>query len=319
MKYVDMWNNSFGTRIYQKVSANIDELHAEKVLDKAVTLMKDFEKELSFYNKESDISKINRNAGIEFVKVSKDTYNIVKSAVHFGKITDGLFDITIAPIVKAWNISSENPQVLSSEKAGELLPLVNYEDILFDDNNMSIKLLNKNSMIDLGGIAKGYIADKVIELYKENNIESGIINLGGNIKVLRRKENDNLWEVGIYEPKKHSSNIVCTIKAEDKSIVTSGAYERGFMCNDKYYHHILNPKTGYPAESDLKSITIISDLSIDGDGLSTPLFIMGKYKAYEFMKNKNISGIMITDKDEIIITRDLIDKFTLTKEYKVMC
>lgn len=182
---------------------------------------------------------------------------------------------------------------------------------------MSIKLCNKDSMIDLGGIAKGYIADKVIELYKENNIESGIINLGGNIKVLGKKEKDNLWEIGIYEPQKHSNNIVCTIKAEDKSIVTSGAYERGFICNDKYYHHILNPKNGYPAESDLKSITIISNSSVDGDGLATPLFMMGKYKAYEFMKKNNISGIMITDKDEIILTKDLLNRFILTKDYKV--
>lgn len=174
-------------------------------------------------------------------------------------------------------------------------------------------------MIDLGGIAKGYIADKVIELYKENNIKSAIINLGGNIKVLGRKEEDKLWEIGIYEPEKHSNNIVCTINLENKSIVTSGAYERGFICGDKYYHHIINPKTGYPAESDLKSITIISDASIDGDGLSTPLFIMGKYKAYEFMKKNNISGIMITTDDEIIITKDLLANFTLTQEYKVMC
>lgn len=114
MKYIERWDTIFGTKIYQKVSYNIDEMHAKKVLEKAVVLMYEFERKLSFYNEESDVSKINKNAGISFAGVSIDTYNIVKKAVHFGEITDGLFDITIAPVVKAWNINSENPQLLST-------------------------------------------------------------------------------------------------------------------------------------------------------------------------------------------------------------
>ena len=159
---------------------------------------------------------------------------------------------------------------------------------------------------------------KTIDFYKENNIDSAIINIGGNIKVLGQKDENSFWSIGIYEPKKHSEKIICSIEAKDKSIVTSGGYERAFSYNGELYCHILNPKTGYPIKSDLKSITIVSDKSIDGDSLSTPLFIMGKNKAYEFMKKHNISGVMITDKDEIIVTKNLLEGFKLFEDYKVL-
>ena len=179
-------------------------------------------------------------------------------------------------------------------------------------------LLRENQKIDLGGIAKGYIADKIIEFYKENNINSAIINIGGNIKVLGKKDHDSLWSVGIYEHKKQSEKIICSLEVEDKAVVTSGAYERAFIYKDELYCHILNPKTGYPIKSDLKSITVVSSESIDGDALSTPLFIMGKDKASEFMKKHNISGVMITNNDEIIITKDLLEGFKLFGNYKVL-
>ena len=179
-------------------------------------------------------------------------------------------------------------------------------------------LAKENQKIDLGGIAKGYIADKVIEFYKESNVTSAIINIGGNIKVLGKTDKNKSWDIGIYKPKKHSKDIICSILVEDLSVVTSGGYERAFMYNGDLYHHILNPCTGYPAKTDLKSITIVSEDSIKGDAFSTPLFIMGKYKACEFMKKNGISGIMITEDNEIIVTKDLIEKFNLFTDYKVL-
>ncbi|MGL5314593.1 MAG: FAD:protein FMN transferase, partial [Peptostreptococcaceae bacterium] len=184
--------------------------------------------------------------------------------------------------------------------------------------NLAVKLAKENQKIDVGGIAKGYIADKLIEFYKLNNVSSAIINLGGNIKILGKKSETDLWNVGIYCPKKHSNTTICSIELEDKSIVTSGGYERAFMNNGEVYHHILNPVTGYPAKTDLKSITIISDSSLEGDALSTPLFIMGKYQASSFMKKNKLSGVMVTEEDEIIMSKDLISKFKLIDNYKVL-
>lgn len=311
----------FNTRVYQKIVYNNKEdilFKIEDIAKKATLIMRDYEEKLSFFKENSEISKVNRNAAKGFTKVSLDTFEILKNSTYYSKLTNGIFDITIAPLVEEWEINSNNPKVLSEKKVKELKTLVDYEDVILNENNLSVMLLRENQKIDLGGIAKGYIADKIIEFYKENNINSAIINIGGNIKVLGKKDHDSLWSVGIYEPKKHSEKCICSIEVEDKSVVTSGAYERAFIYKDELYCHILNPKTGYPIKSDLKSITVVSSESIDGDALSTPLFIMGKDKAYEFMKKHNISGVMITNNDEIIITKDLLEGFKLFENYKVL-
>lgn len=312
----------FNTRVYQKIGYSdrkqsvLDDV--ENIAKQATSIMNNFEESLSFFKEKSEISKINRNSAKGFTKVSIDTFDILRNSIYYSKLTNGIFDITIAPLVKAWGINSINPNILSEEEVKELLNLVDYEDVILNENNLSVMLLRENQKIDLGGIAKGYIADKIIEFYKENNIESAIINIGGNIKVLGKRNENELWNVGIYEPKKHSEVVICSIEVEDKSVVTSGGYERAFMYNDEVYCHILNSKTGYPVKSDLKSITIVSDSSIEADALSTPLFIMGKNKAYEFMKKHNISGIMITNDNEIIITKDLLYGFKLFKDYKLL-
>ncbi|MFR1822282.1 MAG: FAD:protein FMN transferase [Clostridium saudiense] len=322
MKYfVEKEDFIFNTRVYQKICYDNNDIKTkeiEEIAEKATKLMRQFEEKLSFFYESSEVSSINENASNGFIKISNDTFEILKKSIYYSKLTNGIFDITIAPLVKAWAINSDNPTILSKEKIDELIDLVDYEDIILNKNNSTVMLLRKNQKIDLGGIAKGYIADKIIDFYKENNIDSAIINIGGNIKVLGQKDENSFWSIGIYEPKKHSEKIICSIEAKDKSIVTSGGYERAFSYNGELYCHILNPKTGYPIKSDLKSITIVSDKSIDGDSLSTPLFIMGKNKAYEFMKKHNISGVMITDKDEIIVTKNLLEGFKLFEDYKVL-
>ena len=320
MKYfVEKEDFIFNTRVYQKICYDNNDIKTKEIEEiKATKLMRQFEEKLSFFYESSEVSSINENASNGFIKISNDTFEILKKSIYYSKLTNGIFDITIAPLVKAWAINSDNPTILSKEKIDELIDLVDYEDIILNKNNSTVMLLRKNQKIDLGGIAKGYIADKIIDFYKENNIDSAIINIGGNIKVLGQKDENSFWSIGIYEPKKHSEKIICSIEAKDKSIVTSGGYERAFSYNGELYCHILNPKTGYPIKSDLKSITIVSDKSIDGDSLSTPLFIMGKNKAYEFMKKHNISGVMITDKDEIIVTKNLLEGFKLFEDYKVL-
>lgn len=322
MKYfVEKEDFIFNTRVYQKICYDNNDIKTkeiEEIAEKATKLMRQFEEKLSFFYESSEVSSINENASNGFIKISNDTFEILKKSIYYSKLTNGIFDITIAPLVKAWAINSDNPTILSKEKIDELIDLVDYEDVILNKNNSTVMLLRKNQKIDLGGIAKGYIADKIIDFYKENNIDSAIINIGGNIKLLGQKDENSFWSIGIYEPKKHSEKIICSIEAKDKSIVTSGGYERAFSYNGELYCHILNPKTGYPIKSDLKSITIVSDKSIDGDSLSTPLFIMGKNKAYEFMKKHNISGVMITDKDEIIVTKNLLEGFKLFEDYKVL-
>ena len=304
----------FNTKVYQRIYTN--NCDANKILEKATRKMKDYEYKFNFFKEDSEVSKINNNAGEKFVKVSQETFEIIKQAKYYSSITDGLFDITIAPLVKAWSINTENPNILSKEKVDDLISLVNYNDIILDEKNLSVMLKKENQKIDLGGIAKGYIADKIIDFYKDNNILYSLVNIGGNIKLSEKKDNE-IWNIGIYEPQKHSDEILCSLLLKNTSVVTSGGYERVFKCNGEYYHHILNSKTGYPCKTDLKSITIISENSIQADAFSTSLFIMGKVKAAKFMKNNNISGVMITEDDEIIISNHMLNNFRLNKEYKV--
>lgn len=321
--YLEKEDFIFNTKVYQKIEYNneIENLAKDKVYEiakKTTNLMNKFEDMLSFFKSDSEVSKINKNAGKCFTRISKDTFEILKVAEHYSKLTNGIFDITIAPLVKEWAINSQQPKFLTNKEVNKKLFLVDYEDVVLNESNLSVMLLRENQQIDLGGIAKGYIADKIIEFYKNNNVASAVINIGGNIKVLGSKDEENLWNVGIYEPKKHSKDVICSILVKDKSIVTSGGYERAFMYNGEMYNHILNPKNGYPVKSDLKSVTVVSNDSIEGDALSTPLFIMGKNKALEFMRKHNISGIIVTENDEIIVTRDLLEVFSLFKEYKVL-
>ena len=306
----------FNTKIYMKIAIDLED--EKMILEKASNYMRNLEKKLNFYDENSEISLINRNSGIRFVKISEDTFNVIKNAKFCSELTNGAFDATIAPLVKKWSINSSSPKVLSIEEVNTVKSLVDYKDILLCEDSKSVMLARKDQEIDLGGIAKGYIADKIIELYKENGIKSGIINLGGNVKVLGKKADDLMWNIGIIKPEKHAKENIAVVSVEDMSVVTSGAYERAFLYNGKMYHHIINPITGYPAETDLKSITVVCKDSVHADALSTPLFIMGKYKAYEFMKSKQISGIMVTDDDKIIITKDLLKNFKLFKDYEVL-
>lgn len=307
----------FNTRVFQKIST--ENVNGELILKKSTDIMKKLEHILSFYNDNSDITKINKNAGKDFVNVSDSTFEIIKKSKYYSQLTDGLFDISVAPLVKAWSICNDSPKVLNNDTINKLLPLINYNDIILDEENISIMLNKENQKIDLGGIAKGYIADLIIDFYKENNVKSAIVNIGGNIKVLGRKSHEDLWQVGIYKPIKHSTDIICSLAVEDLSIVTSGVYERAFINNNKLYHHILDPHTGYPASTDIMSITIVNESSLLCDALATPLLIMGTFEASKFMQNHNIEGIIITTNNKIILSKSLLNKFNLHENYDVLC
>lgn len=293
---------------------------SEKAIGEALERLDQIENRMSVFKTNSDISQINKKAGVGLQKVNVDTYYVINKAISYCRLSEGAFDITIRPLVGLWRIGSENPRLPNKKEIQEKQKLVNYKDIMLDEENCSIGLKSENQAIDVGGIAKGYAADEVRSIFVKNGIKSAIINLGGNIFVLGNKADGKPWKVGIQDPLKNRGEFVGIIAASNKSIVTSGNYERYFQVEGKKYHHIIDPRTGYPSESEIISITIISDLSIDGDGLSTGLYIMGVEKAYSLIESlPSVDAIFITSDKRIYVTSGIKDNFMLTKlnDYKL--
>ena len=263
---------------------------------------------MSAFKEESDISKINSKAGTTSQAVNKDTYFVVKNAVEYSQILEGTFDPTIRPLVKLWNIGNDKETIPKKAKIEEALKLVNYNDVILDESNCTIMLKNKYQALDVGGIAKGFAADEVRDIFHKHKVKSALIDLGGNIFALGSKDDGTPWRVGIQNPFESRGDFIGILNVKDKSIVTSGNYERYFMKDGQRFHHIIDPKTGYPSQSKIISATIISDNSIDGDGLSTGVYILGIDKAMKIIETiDGIDAIFITEDKKIYKTSG-IDK-----------
>ncbi|MBU3182082.1 FAD:protein FMN transferase [Clostridium psychrophilum] len=289
--------------------------NAEKATNEAIKKVSNIEKKMSVNIKTSEISKLNAKAGISGEKLSADTYSVIENSVKYSKLTDGVLDTTIEPIVSLWGIGTKKERVPSKKEIDERLKFVNYKDIILDKENSIVKLRRKNQAIDLGAIAKGYTADEVKKVLLNNKISSAIINLGGNVYTIGNKPNGTSWSVGIQNPLSTRGEYLGTISVTDKSIVTSGNYERFFIKDGIRYHHIFDPKTGYPANKGIISATILSDKSIDGDALSTSTYIMGLDKGIKLIESmKGVEAIFVTNDKKVYVTPGLKNSFKLTNK-----
>lgn len=295
--------------IYTKSS----EAKANEILSHCENIVKDIDNKMNPSTISSDIYKINQNAGKEPVKVSKDTFNVIKASLHYSEVSNDSFDTTIGALVQLWNIGNENAKVPTQEEVNALLPSVDYKNIVLDEKNSTVMLKNPETKIDLGGIAKGYAADKVVQYLEGQKIEGAIVNLGGNIYTLGTKDGKTKFNIGIQDPTKPRGNAIGSITTTNRSVVTSGIYERYIEKDGKIYHHILSPKTGYPVENNLSSVTIISDNSMNCDALSTTAFSLGLEKGLKLIEETpNTEAIFITKDKQIYTTPGLKDSFKLT-------
>ena len=299
---------------------NVKESDSEKILKECGDILLNIDNTMSKTRNNSDVSKINENAGEEYVKISNDTFEVIKKAISFSDISNGVFDISIGPVVDLWGIGTDNARVPNKDEITEKLALVNYKDISINEKTKSIKLNKKGMEIDLGGIAKGYAADKIVEYLKSQNIDSAIINLGGNVFILGEKAKDIPFKVGIQDPTSEGGTSIGNIAVSNKSVVTSGIYERYLEKDGTIYHHMIDPSTGYPFENNLSSVTIISSSSIVGDGLSTTTFGLGLEKGMELIESlNNTDDIFITKDKKVYTTSNLKGKLNLKNEsFKLM-
>ena len=287
----------------------------EKIIDKAFEEVKKIEELVSINMSNTELDEVNDNAGIKPIKVSDDTYNIIKRGLEYSTLTDGSFDITIGPIVKLWSIGLPEARVPSDSEITEKLQYINYKDVELNDSEKTVFLKKAGMIIDLGAIAKGYTADVIATNLKNDGVNRAIIDLGGNIYALGNKSENTPWKIGIQNPDQSRGEIIGYIQVENKSIVTSGIYERFIEENGVKYHHILSSKTGYPYDNDIAGVSIISDKSMDGDALSTSVFSMDLEKGLEFVNSlENVEAIFVTKNQEIYLTKGAHELFNLTNE-----
>ena len=299
---------------------NVKESDSKEILDECGKILLNIDNTMSKTRDYSDVTKINQNAGKGYVNISDKTFEVIKTALHFSDISDGVFDISIGPVVDLWGIGTDNARVPDKSEIKDKLSLVNYKDISIDEKNNSVKLNKKGMEIDLGGIAKGYAADQIVKYLKSKDVESAIINLGGNVFILGEKEKNTPFKVGIQDPTSEDGSSIGNIAVSNKSVVTSGIYERYLEKDGIIYHHMIDPSTGYPFENNLSSVTIISSSSIVGDGLSTTTFGLGLQKGMKLIESlDNTDAIFITKDKKVYTTSNLKGKLNLKNEsFKLM-
>lgn len=252
---------------------------------------------LSTENESSELSMLNRDKKAE---LSGETVELLEQAVEYAEETEGAYDPTVYPLMKLWGFIGKSYNVPSETAIKSTLNSVDYQNIRIEENIVSIA---DGQGVDLGGIAKGYTSSKIMNIFKEYELDGGIVNLGGNVQFFGSKPDGSRWTCGIRSPFEDSraKDVLGTLELEDKAVITSGGYERYFndSASGEKYHHIIDTKTGYPAKSDLLSVTIVASDGTQGDALSTALYAMGKDRAVEFYRSSSCDfDIILVDSDE---------------------
>ncbi|MDD2400735.1 MAG: FAD:protein FMN transferase [Clostridia bacterium] len=258
----------------------------------------------------SDVSRINKMAGIEPVTVDKDVVNILKLAKEYTELTNGAFDITIGPVMDLWGFGQEKQKVPNSLEIQKVLELVDSKKIILNEDLCTAYLSQKSMSLDLGAVAKGYAVEKAVNILENQGIKSALIDAGGNIRVLGKKDNEKPWKVGIQDPR-DTSSLVGILSLVDESAVTSGDYYRSIEINGRTYNHIISPKTGFPV-GDNMSVTVITKDAFTADVLSTALFLMKSQQALALAEElEGIEAVLVNADQEILMTSGLIEKVVI--------
>lgn len=280
---------------------------AEAALSAGVEEINTLDGLLSAQRPESDIARLNRAQG-EAVTVSDRTARLLETALGLCADTDGALDVTVYPVMRAWGFDSKNYRVPSESELAALLEQVDYAAITVKGNTVTAPA---GVELDLGAVGKGCAADRVVALWRELGVESGLLNLGGNVQCLGAKPDGSDWSVGIRDPEDESA-LLATVTGRDMAVVTSGAYQRYFEEGGVVYHHIMDPKTGKPVHSGAASVTIVAESGVLCDALSTALYVMGPEAASDYWRaHRDFEMIYYTDGGKLLYTVGLEDRLTL--------
>lgn len=290
-----------------------DEQLANKAIKAAKEEINRLETKLSATIETSEVSLINQNAGIEPVKVSKETFELIQKGLRYAEITKGKFDITIAPLLNLYDwregmLTGTKPE---EEKVKAAKELVNYRDVILDEDNMTAYLSRPGMEIDLGGIAKGYIIDRAVDILKEFGLEFGYVNGGGDIRFLGSKYDGTPWRIGVDNPRGEGNIAVIPVSAN--SVVTSGDYQRFYMTQEgERIHHIIDPHTG-TSGAFAQSVTVIAENATIADILSTAFFMFPAQESIKMAYSLGVEVLIVTSDGEILMTQEMNNMLTVTQ------
>lgn len=290
--------------------------HAQEAVDKAAERVEALDALLSTGNENSEIYQLNQNGE---ATLSEEGGYLVERALELYKKTEGAFDIAIYPVMQAWGFPTQDYHVPDDDTLKEKLALADASKVNYDKDTRKIFFDQDGMEIDLGGIAKGYTSSQIMQIYQDCGVTSGLVNLGGNVQALGCKTDGSKWRVAIQSPD-DTEEYLGILEIEDQAVITSGGYERYFEEDGVTYHHIIDPAIGYPADSGLISVTIVSDDGTLADGLSTSLFIMGEEKAAQFWRENSdeFEAIMETSDGELYVTEGIADSLTTDMDVTVI-
>ncbi|MGM3162098.1 FAD:protein FMN transferase [Dickeya undicola] len=289
-------------------------VHDEPLVSQVFRCIKQQEDLLTVNRAHSEVMAINQAAGKHPVVVSQPVFNLIKRAREVSLLEGSCFNFAIGPVVKCWKIGFQGHSVPPADELRALLALTDPHHVVLNAQDCTVWLEKAGMEIDLGAIAKGYIADVVRQFLYQHHVYHALINLGGNVLALGRPQNGGQagWAVGLQKPFGDNGELIGVIHVANKSVVTSGIYERYFECDGRLYHHILDPKTGYPLDNELLSVTIISDASIDGDIYTTLIYGLGVEKGMAYLSRlPHIDAIFVTKDRRVILSSPQQYDFTL--------
>ncbi len=286
-----------------KAAADMSD-EANAVISEAFDLCSDLESKISRTRKDSDISRLN-NAKGEWVDVSEDTRELLQKGIEYSDSSGGSFDITVGGVTEQWDFHAPEGEakIPDAEALAEAVKHINYRNIVIEGNK--VRLTDPETKLDLGGVAKGYIGDRMSELLESKGVVSAVINLGGNVICIGGKTDEDDFAIGVETPFSDRKEIIGKIDARDKTLVTSGVYERQIEVDGKKYHHILDTKTGWPVGTDLDAVTLIADKGHSGDidALSTICLILGADEGMKLIEGQDgIEGVFVLSDGDIRTT-----------------
>ena len=286
--------------VFQITLVDSDSSTAHQNINKAVAEIERIENLISEWRPQTQISKVNQNAGIQPIKVDNEVFELTKKAIWFSEITDGAFDISIVAMDKIWKFDGTMEKLPSKKAIKKSIANVNYKNIILDTINSTIFLSKKGMKIGFGSIGKGYAADKARELIQELGIKAGIINAAGDVATWGNQIDGNPWRIGVINPLETGETIDILEFSDNNAVTTSGNYEKYAEINDKRYSHIINPKTGYPS-TELMSVTIIGENAEMCNGFNTSIMVLGLDKGLKMIsKYPEYHYIIITSKEKVI-------------------